>query len=112
MGLSCTPATNSTLEFYFPEDEPAFPGFMYKYDVPLKDGRSFRLHTICWPGLFHDKFQLKGNKKTTPRKWFLEILKGLSVPAGTEQKYENTKQYFLFVEKELERRPAALNVDE
>ena len=67
--------------------------------MPLKDGKTFSLHTISWPSVFHEQQVLKINKKDNPGKWFLEILKDLPVPNGAEVKYENTKEYFAFVGK-------------
>ena len=103
MGLSCTPKTNSVLEYHFSDQKGYIDNIEYthKYDVPLKDGKKFNLYTISWPAVFHDKDILKESKKDNPRKWFLETLKDLPVPNGAEIKYENTKEYFTFVEREI-----------
>ncbi len=103
MGLSCTPKTNSVLEYHFSDQKGYIDNIEYthKYDVPLKDGKKFNLYTISWPAAFHDKQLLKESKKGNPRKWFLEILKDLPVPNGAEIKYENTKEYFTFVERRI-----------
>ncbi len=109
MGLSCTPKTNSVLEYYY-----AGPGiqlddlrYLHKYDVPLKGGSTFSLHAIAWPSAFFDKELLKRAQKSNPRKYFLEILKDLPVPKGAELKYENTKKYFTFVEAQRANKPDA-----
>jgi hypothetical protein len=103
MGLSCTPKTNSVLEYHCPHADDDIK-FIHKYDVPLKDGKTFKLHTISWPGVFHDKHILRRGEKEDPRKWLLEILKDFHIPIGAETKIENTKKYFTFVEKELAKR--------
>lgn len=103
MGLSCTPKTNNVLEYHCPYADNDIH-FIHKYDVPLKDGKTFNLHTISWPAVFHDKHILKIGEKENPRKWFLEILKDFHVPLGAETKIENTKEYFTYVERELAKK--------
>jgi hypothetical protein len=65
----------------------------------------FDLYTIAWPALFYDKDMLKISRRANPRKWFIEMLKDLSVPDGAEMKFENTKKYFSFIEQEIANLP-------
>jgi hypothetical protein len=107
MGLSCTPKTNSVLEYHFAGSERQIDfRYLHTYDVPLKGGSTFNLHTIAWPSAFFDEHLLKVAEKSNPRKYFLEILKDLPVPKGVELKYENTKKYFAFVETQIANRSA------
>lgn len=98
MGIASTPRTNSVLEYYFNAQSLASPNFITPYPVPMKDGSTLGLYAISWPGAFHDKHFFKKSKKESPRKWFLEILKDLSFPRQATQKYQNTKDYFSYVE--------------
>jgi len=100
IGLSSTPRTNSVLEYHLiPGRDESSLGFLSKYDVPLKEGTTFSLYAVTWPSAFFDSTLLKRAKKNHPRKYFLEILKDLDVPKGSEIKYENAKHYFDFIEK-------------
>ncbi|HEX5883671.1 MAG TPA: hypothetical protein VFY67_03925, partial [Pyrinomonadaceae bacterium] len=111
MSIASTPRTNSVLEYYL--DVLDMPNFMNLYSVPIKNGSKLELYTISWPGVFHDKSFLREFKKESPRKWFLEILKDLSFPIQATPKYQNTKEYFSFVESLIARRVAnpPLNTD-
>ena len=101
MGISSTPKTNNYLEsYYHSRDGYGDIAYLHKYPVPLKQGNYFDLYTIDWPSAFFDKGLNKHDNPKEPRKRFLELLKELQVPLGTEMKYENTKKYFTFIEKQ------------
>jgi hypothetical protein len=105
MGISSTPKTNSMLEYHFYGGAAiVHDNFVLKYGVPLRDGTKFALYAISWPGAFFDNELLKEAQKQTPEKWFLELLKDIPVPRGTEAKYENTKTFFGYVQKALEKK--------
>jgi len=103
MGLTSTPKTNNILDFYFLENEDRLDdkGLIHKYDVPLKNGYTFKLYSISWPGAFHEPGILKNHNRNNAKEWFLEKLAGLEIPKGTEEKYENTKLYFSYIENQL-----------
>ncbi|MBT7350661.1 hypothetical protein HN803_07830 [candidate division WWE3 bacterium] len=107
MGLSCTPQTKSTLEYYLlgKNLDSSKHGYLRTYDVPMKNNDTQNLYAITWPTAFFDKDLLKRANKKTPEGYFLEILKDLSVPKGTENKYNNIKKYFnLFVQEEANKK--------
>lgn len=98
MGLSCTPKTNSVLEFHFDSDQLNNPKFTHSYPVPMKDGSALDLYTISWAGrFFHDPVETKN-----PRKRLLELLMNQSIPLGTESKYVNIKKYFNFIADKIQ----------
>lgn len=101
VGLSSTPLTNSALEYYYCDTREKIGdrGYLCKYDVPMKGGNSYNLYTVDWPSAFFDKQLLQEAKKGHPRKYFLEIMKNMRIPKGTENKYDNTKEFFTFIEK-------------
>lgn len=103
MGLNSTPSSNSVLEYYFSQ-APQFINdakWIHPYEVPLKTGQTINLYSISWPATFFDKMLLKRRKQDNPKKWFLEIMKDLPVPKGTESKHENMKKYFKFIEGKI-----------
>ena len=109
MGISCTPQTNSVLEYLDTGTKDSSwvrSSYMLTYDVPLKGGSIFNLHTITWPSAFFDKGIISLFVKSNPRKYFLELMKDLTVPKGTELIYENTKKYFTFIETQLANKPS------
>lgn len=97
MGLASTPKTNNFLDFYDEIKQFRNPMFVICYPVPMRDGRNIDLYTISWAGRFFQDDPPISN----PRKKFLELLKKLPVPLGTESKFENTKKYFSYIEQEL-----------
>ncbi|MBU8934762.1 MAG: hypothetical protein KOO62_12260 [candidate division Zixibacteria bacterium] len=97
MGLHSTPKTNNTLEFHFGDRKILIPELGFFYPVPMKDGPDLELYTISWAGRFFGD----DNKLPDPKKKFLELLKDLPIPFGTELKFENTKKYFDFVEESI-----------
>ena len=100
MGVACTPGTKNVLEYYAGEQEWQ-TRFCCRYPVPMRDGEVFDLYTIAWPALFFEKDPTAadiGRGKFD----FLNIIKDLSVPVGTERKFENTKTYFTFIRSKLE----------
>ena len=107
MGLVCTPKTNTTLDYYlFEEGILDNPLFIQYYLVPLKDNNFYELYTISWAGrLFQDKDKIKD-----PRKSLLKLLLNQDVPIGTESKMKNIKDYFNFVEKQIQDGTKAKNV--
>jgi len=101
MGLSSTPRTNNFLEYYLESSDLNDPNFIVYYPVPMKDGRKIDLYTVSWAGRFsHDEKEVP-----SPRRRFLELLKDLPVPLGTESKFENTKKYFTYVETQIVEMP-------
>lgn len=105
-GLASTPRTNNILESCFYEESCIDnPLFALKYPVPMKDGREIELYTVSWPGrFFHDG-------ATNPEKQFIDLIKELPIPFGTEIKHTNAKKYFHHVMQRLEAQTAAASAN-
>lgn len=106
MGLSSTPRTNNILEHLYTPDRQSFEfktlhdrgcGYLVYYGVPMKSGSEYPMYVVDWPSAFFDETPLKKAKHKNSERYFLNILKELKVPKGTEEKYENTKSFFYFV---------------
>jgi hypothetical protein len=57
-----------------------------EYDVPLKSGETAKLQTIAWPKLVNH---------AKPIQWLDSCFSKLKIPKGTEEKYFNTRNYFI-----------------
>jgi hypothetical protein len=103
MGVASTPHTVTVLDYHSLNraSNLIHPTINCRYQVPFKDGTTRSLYCLSWPGAFFDKDMWDAKKGEEPKKYVLRILKDLPVPAGTESKYENTKRFFEFVEKEI-----------
>jgi hypothetical protein len=99
LGVASTPRTNTALECYAPKVLNDVE-FIHMYPVPLTDGSTIDLYVVSWPGMFHEEETLK-KKKTDSWSWFIKLLNNFPVPAGTEAKFANIKQYFAFVGREM-----------
>ena len=103
VGVSSTPKTKSVLEYFYYDGR----GFLedsrhiVKYQVPMTDGTTFLLYSISWPGAFFTKEFMRHAKQEASEKWFLDLLRDLPMPAGTEIKYENTRAFFSHVQNAL-----------
>jgi hypothetical protein len=109
MGLSCTPKTNTVIEYIMSSSARgghAF-GYMEPYDVPLKNGETFRLYTINWPSAFLEQTLVPSAHWKDPSRYFLELMQEFVVPKGTEMKYENTKKYFAEMTTKKAKKPDA-----
>jgi hypothetical protein len=75
-----------------------FPSYV-KYEVPVKGRGKQRMWAVSWPvfffapGLSLKKGFLKP-RSGNPRRDFLGNLEGMSIPVGTENKYQNTIDFF------------------
>lgn len=110
MGLCATPKTNTELEYHMDAAQLDMPVNLLKYPVPFKAGASMELYSISWPGAFFDKTLLKSTKESSPRKWFLSLLKDFVYPAAASSKYQNSKEFFLYVEARIANL-ASVNTD-
>lgn len=109
-GVSSTPKTNYFLEHLFSLSDPVTAlskfsdeGIAYykKYDVPMQNGESIPLYAINWPSAFFDEELLKRENQKNGERYFLELMRNLSMPRGTEKKYQNTKSFFYTIAKEI-----------
>ena len=96
-GVMSTPYTKNMLDYEFMwADGNVHPGgYFLEYPVPLKGGRSIDLYTLDWPSAFFDK-DLRPSSSKSADHYFLELLKPMRVPYGTESKFENTRAYWNF----------------
>jgi hypothetical protein len=59
-----------------------------EYDVPLKSGEKAKLQAITWPKLV---------KHAKPIQWLDTCFSKYKIPKGTEEKYFNTRNYFISI---------------
>lgn len=103
MGLHATPKTVNILEAMVTADdlEPIDQKFnrdrityFRRGKVPLKNKSSLNSYIVAWPMAFYSKANLEKSGYLNPRSYYLDVLAKYDVPIGTEEKYENTTEYF------------------
>ena len=60
------------------------------YDVPLKNNSTRKLWVANWPHLIKAL-----NKNRNPLDWYFDQTRKLSIPVGTEKKYDNTEKFIV-----------------
>jgi len=63
-----------------------FDASFQKYDVPIKGNSTQKLWVVNWPNKITSKNQDRLG-------WYFDRTRKLSIPFGTEQKYENTERF-------------------
>ena len=63
-----------------------FDASFQKYKVPIKDNLTKELWVVNWP-------DYKTSKNQDRLDWYFDKTRKLSIPFGTEQKYENTERF-------------------
>lgn len=98
VGCLTTPSLNYWLEHLCllssEQQKQVHYKFLYKYDVPIKDSKHLRTWAIFW-GEFLSPIAEKLDDLTASIRKFSAYTAKLQIPIGTEQKYINTKQFFV-----------------
>lgn len=77
--------------------EFTFDNLFVRYPVPLKNGANRDMWTIAWP---HD-FWKKGDSVLNAKAMFASLLIDIPIPKGTENKYQNSSEFFEWYGKEI-----------
>ncbi len=70
------------------EDRLTWDWCFQNYDVPLQNNSTRKLWAVNWPHLIKAL-----NKNRNPLDWYFDQTRQLSIPFGTEQKYDNTENF-------------------
>ena len=83
---------------------------MIDYDVPLKGGGTVRAKVVNWPKVFFSENRTPCKPGEKAKEALLKLLSGHLMPAGTEDKYYNTIDFFDCVAKKIEAEEKANSV--
>jgi hypothetical protein len=94
VGVHFTPRSSLQLSSMYEETASNRRWAMFRYDVPLRDGRTVNTYAINWPKILMVPSLSPWKKELAPRAQLLQSLSQHRVPIGTEQKYFNTLTFF------------------
>lgn len=94
VGVHFTPRSCLELSRMYEETASNRRWAMFRYNVPLRDGRTLDTFAVNWPKILMVPRLSPWKGSLAPRAWLLQSLSQHRVPLGTEQKYFNTLAFF------------------
>lgn len=94
-GILATPRTSILIQSFADADSDQWKSLAVDYKIPMKNGSALALKAVNWPSLFRKPGPYTpGGDAATPKQRFLALLAKHQIPAGTESKFFNMKQFF------------------
>lgn len=102
IGLHATPRTTLVIQRLLEHDEKTKGHVMLDYEVPLKTGRIIKAKAVNWPKVFFVP-SISPCPSIEAREKLLRYLTAHQIPLGTENKFQNTLDFFDCAVKKIKR---------
>jgi hypothetical protein len=102
IGLHATPRASLVIQRLLEHNERTKRNVMLNYEVPLKTGKTIKAKAVNWPKVFFVP-SLSPCSSDEAREKLLEFLTTHQIPFGTENKFQNTLDFFDEAVKKIKR---------
>jgi hypothetical protein len=110
IGLHATPRASLVIQRLLDHNERTKGNVMLDYRVPLKRGETVKLKAVNWPKVFFVP-SISPCDSGEAREKLLEFLTAHQIPLGTENKFQNTLDFFEHAVKQISRQERSHHSD-